>query len=78
MIPTDPKLKTLENLVGEAARALKSLGAENVKLQDALRRLEADNKRLKEELRSSSTSRSKSDKLRTRLEKLAQKLEKIG
>lgn len=75
---TAEKLKTLDKLVADASKALTSLGGENRKLQDAIRRLEAENKQLKESLRAAQTDRSRNEKLKARLEKIASKLDKIG
>lgn len=72
------KLKALETVVVEAAKAITELGAENARLKEAKTRLETENRRLKEELRQALVSAHRQDRLKARLEKLAQRLEKIG
>lgn len=74
----NPKLKALEALAVEAAKAITELGAENRHLKEAKTRLETENRRLKEELRQALVSSHRQDRLKARLEKLAQRLEKIG
>lgn len=74
----NPKLKALEALALEAAKAITELGAENAHLKEAKTRLETENRRLKEELRQALGSAHRQDRLKVRLEKLAQRLEKIG
>lgn len=73
----NPRLKALEALAAEAAKALTLLGDEKARLEARLQKLEGENKHLKEELRQAQASRHLRDKLKTRLEKLAQKLERL-
>ena len=72
------RLKDLETLVGEAAKLLKSLGDENAKLAKAVARLDEENKHLREDVRRYGQITVRHDKLRSRLERLSQKLAKLG
>ena len=78
MLPTDPKLKELEALAAETAKLLNSLGAETRRLKETNARLDGENRRLKEELKAAALGLSRQERLRARLEKLSQKLEKLG
>jgi predicted nuclease with TOPRIM domain len=71
-------LKQLEGLVKQAADALKHASADNAALRDKLARLDAEHKRVKEELREAKLSLSRHDRIRARLVKLSEKLEKIA
>ena len=71
-------LKQLEALVKQASEALQKLGAENRRFKDVLRRLEADNQTLKEELKAARLTLARHERLRTRLKRLTDKLERIG
>ncbi|MEK7858128.1 MAG: hypothetical protein AAB320_03220 [Elusimicrobiota bacterium] len=78
MLPTDPKLKELEALAAETAKLLNSLGAETRRLKETNARLDGENRRLKEELKAAALGLSRQERLRARLEKLSQKLERLG
>lgn len=71
-------LKQLEGLVAQAADALKRAGAENKSLRGKLDRLEGEHKRLKEELREAKLTLSRHARLKARLAKLSEKLERVG
>ncbi|MBI3288206.1 MAG: hypothetical protein HYZ74_01670 [Elusimicrobia bacterium] len=71
-------LKQLEGLVKQASEALRKMGAENRQLRDAARRLESENRSLKDELREARLTLARHQRLRTRLSRLAERLEKIG
>lgn len=71
-------LKQLEVLVKQASESLHKLGSENRQLKDALRRLEAENKSLREELKTARMTLARHERLRTRLTRLTDKLERIG
>lgn len=70
--------KQLEVLVKQAADALQRTAAENRRLKDAARRLETENKRLKEELKDAHLTLARHERLKTRLTRLTEKLERIG
>lgn len=70
--------KQLEVLVKQAATALQRTAAENRLLKDAARRLETENKRLKEELKDARLTLARHQRLKTRLTRLSEKLERIG
>ena len=75
----DPhRLRDLEVLVQEAAKALKTLGDENSRLAKLSAKLEEENKHLREDVRRYGAAAARQDKLRSRLEKLSQKLAKFG
>jgi small-conductance mechanosensitive channel len=71
-------LKQLEVLVKQASESLQKLGAENRKFKDVLRRLEDENKALKDELKEVRLTLARHDRLKTRLGRLSEKLERIG
>ncbi|MDE2492008.1 MAG: hypothetical protein KGM24_14265 [Elusimicrobia bacterium] len=71
-------LKQLEGLVKQASESLGRLAAENSGLKDKLSRLETEHKRLKEELREAKLTLARHERLRARLAKLSEKLEKIS
>lgn len=70
-------LKRLEALVQQAAERLKALGEDNDKLLRANKRLEDDNKALKEQVRALQAAASKGERVRQRLLRLSQKLDKL-
>lgn len=71
-------LKQLEVLVKQASESLHKLGSENRQFKDTLRRLESENKTLKEELKEARLTLARHDRLKTRLTRLTDKLERIG
>lgn len=71
-------LKQLEVLVKQASESLQKLGSENRQFKDVLRRLEGENKTLKEELKAARLTLARHERLRTRLTRLTDKLERIG
>jgi predicted nuclease with TOPRIM domain len=71
-------LKQLEGLVKQASEALQKLGSENRQFKDALRRLETENKALKEELKTAKLTLARHERLKTRLTRLTDKLERLG
>ena len=71
-------LKQLEVLVKQASESLQKLGSENRKFKDVLRRLEDENKALKDELKEARLTLARHDRLKTRLGRLSEKLERIG
>ena len=77
-VHTLQSLRQLEALVKQAADALRRHGAENRALKERLAKLEAEHKRVKEELRTAAATLARHARLRTRLEKLSEKLERIA
>lgn len=71
-------LKQLEVLVKQASESLQKLGSENRQFKDVLRRLEAENKTLKEELKAARLTLARHDRLKVRLTRLTDKLERIA
>ena len=71
-------LKQLETLVKQASDALRKSSVENRELRESFKRLDAENKRLKEELREAKLTLARHDRLKVRLGRLAEKLERIG
>lgn len=71
-------LKQLEVLVKQASESLQKLGSENRRFKDVLSRLEAENKTLKEELKAARLTLARHERLRTRLTRLTDKLERIA
>jgi predicted nuclease with TOPRIM domain len=71
-------LKQLEVLVKQASESLQKLGAESRQNKETLRRLEAENKLLKEELKPARLTLARHERLKTRLTRLTDKLERIG
>lgn len=71
-------LKQLESLVKQASEALQKTAAENRSLKEKLSRVEAEHKRLKEELREAKMTLARHDRLKARLVKLSEKLERVS
>jgi hypothetical protein len=78
MIGSLQSLKQLEALVKEAVEALRSATTENVALKRKLAALESDYKRTKEQLREANITLARHARLKARLTKLSEKLERIG
>jgi predicted nuclease with TOPRIM domain len=71
-------LKQLEALVKQASEALKGANADNAALREKLARLESEHRRVKEELREAKLALGRHERIRARLVKLSEKLEKIA
>lgn len=71
-------LKPLEALVKQANAAHHKTNAENRELKEKLHRLETEHKRLKEDLRNANLVMARHERLRARLVKLSEKLERIS
>jgi len=71
-------LQQLESLVKQASEALQKTASENRALKDKLARIESEHKRLKEELREAKLTLSRHERIKARLVKLSEKLERIG
>lgn len=71
-------LKQLETLVKQASESLQKLGAENRQLKEAFRKLETEHRSLREEVKEARLTLARHDRLRSRLMKLGEKLERIA
>ena len=71
-------LQQLESLVKQASEALQKASTENKVLREKLSRIEAEHKRLKEEFRETKMTLARHERIKTRLVKLSEKLERIG
>jgi septal ring factor EnvC (AmiA/AmiB activator) len=71
-------LKQLESLVKQASEALQKTSSENRALKEKLAHIEAEHKRLKEELREAKMTLARHDRLKSRLVKLSERLERIS
>ena len=71
-------LRQLEVLVKQASESLQKLGTENRRTKEILHRLETENKILREELKQARLTLARHERLKTRLTRLTQKLERIG
>lgn len=78
MIGSLQSLKQLETLVKQASETLQKTGTENRALKEKLARLDAEHKRLKDELREAKLVLARHSRLRARLAKLSEKLERVG
>lgn len=78
MIGSLNSLKQLEGLVKQAVEALRKTSVENRELKEKLRRCELESKRLKEELKEASLTLARHARLRTRLSRLSERLERIS
>jgi septal ring factor EnvC (AmiA/AmiB activator) len=70
-------LKQLESLVKQASEALHKTSSDNRALREKLSRIETEHKRLKEELREAKLTLARHDRLKSRLLKLSEKLERV-
>ena len=71
-------LKQLESLVKQASETLHKITSENRALKEKLARVESEQKRAKEELREAKLTLARHERLKIRLIKLSEKLERIG
>ena len=71
-------LKVLETLVQRAAQALHRAGEDNRALRERLRRVDEEHKRLKEDLREARAALARHERVKSRLLKLSEKLERIA
>ena len=78
MIGPLQSLKKLESLVKEASEALQKTASENRALKEKLARLESEHKRAKEELREAKLTLARHERLKARLVKLSEKLERVS
>jgi FtsZ-binding cell division protein ZapB len=78
MLGSLQSLKQLEALVKQAIDALRRASTENRALKEKLGRLDSEHKRLKEELRAANMTLARHARLKSRLAKLSEKLERIA
>jgi predicted nuclease with TOPRIM domain len=78
MIGPLQSLKKLESLVKEASEALQKTATENRALKEKLARIESEHKRAKEELREAKLTLARHERLKARLVKLSEKLERVS
>lgn len=78
MIGPLQSLQKLEGLVKQASEALHKITAENRGLKEKLSRVESEHKRLKEELREAKLTLARHERLKSRLIKLSEKLERAA
>lgn len=78
MIGPLESLKKLDGMVKQASEALRKTTAENRVLKEKLARIEGEHKRLKEELREAKLTLARHDRLKARLVKLSEKLERVS
>lgn len=78
MIGSLNSLKQLEGLVKQVTDALHKASSENRDLRERLHRAEVEGKRLREELRAANMTLARHERLRTRLSRLSERLERIA
>jgi septal ring factor EnvC (AmiA/AmiB activator) len=78
MLNSLQSLKQLEGLVKQASEALRKSGAENRSLKEKLARIEAEHKRAKDELREAKMTLARHERLKTRLARMLEKLERLA
>jgi FtsZ-binding cell division protein ZapB len=78
MIGPLESLKKLDGMVKQASEALRKTTMENRALKEKLARIEAEHKRAKEELREAKLTLARHERLKARLVKLSEKLERVS
>ncbi len=78
MIGSLKSLEQLEGLVKRASEALQKSATETRSLREKLTRLEAEHKKVKEELKETKMTLARHQRLRSRLVRLSEKLERVG
>jgi chromosome condensin MukBEF ATPase and DNA-binding subunit MukB len=78
MIGPLESIKKLEVLVKQASEALQKTASENRALKEKLAHIEAEHKRAKEELREAKLTLARHERLKARLVKLSEKLERVS
>ena len=71
-------LKKLESLVKQASEALQKTSSENRALREKLARIEGEHERAKKELHEAKLTLARHERLKSRLIKLSEKLERIS
>lgn len=71
-------LKQLEGLVKQVTEALHKASTENRDLRERLHRAEVEGKRLREELKAANLTLARHERLRARLSRLSERLERIS
>lgn len=77
MIGPLESIKKLDGMVKQASEALRKITAENRTLKEKLARIESEHKRAKEELREAKLTLARHERLKARLVKLSEKLERV-
>ena len=75
--PTDHRLKTLEELIGQAFKKIRELQGRNTLMLQEKRFLEEECRKFQEKLKGWERLHQRHDKVKSRLERLASKLAKI-
>jgi predicted nuclease with TOPRIM domain len=75
---TAQSIKQVESLVKQISEAQAKSAAENRVLKEKLVRVEGENKRVKEELREAKMILARHERLKARLVKLSEKLERVA
>ena len=78
MIGPLKSLQQLESLAKQTAEAMQKISSENRSLREKLRKIEAEHKRAKDELREAKMTLARHDRLKGRLVKLSEKLERLA
>lgn len=78
MIGPLESIKKLDAMVKQASEALRKTAAENRAMKEKLSRLEAEHKRAKDELRDAKLTLARHERLKARLVKLSEKLERVS
>lgn len=78
MNAVNPRLKTLEALAHEAAARLKALSDENRRLRLGTAHLQQENGELEMKLKRLGSLSLRHDRIRNKLERIVNKLEKVG
>lgn len=78
MIGSLNSLKQLEGLVKQVTDALHKASSENRELREKLHRAEVEGKRLREELKAANMTLARHERLRARLSRLSERLERIS
>ncbi|MFI5346225.1 MAG: hypothetical protein ACHQ51_07615 [Elusimicrobiota bacterium] len=78
MIGPLQSLQKLESLAKQTAEALQKISTENRALREKLHKIETEHKHAKEELREAKMTLARHERLKSRLIKLSEKLERLA
>lgn len=78
MIRSLDSLKQLDVLVEQVSKALQKANTENRDLREKLHRAETEGKRLREELKAANMTLARHERLRARLSRLSERLERVS
>ena len=78
MIGPLQSLQKLESLAKQTAEALQKISTENRALREKLQKIETEHKHAKEELREAKMTLARHERLKARLVKLSEKLERLA